>query len=54
MKQIKDTMLNVRLTKELVKEFKIACLVSDRKQSSVIEELLVAFIENQRKEDGGF
>ena len=45
-KKIKDGMVTIRCTKELQKQFKIACVMTDTKASDVIEKAMKEFIEN--------
>lgn len=40
----KDSVLGTRINKELMKEFKVACIMSDTKQSDVIEQAIKEFI----------
>lgn len=45
-KKIKDGMVTIRCTKELQKQFKIACVMTDTKATDVIERAMKEFIEN--------
>ncbi|MDU5742043.1 MAG: hypothetical protein ACLR3R_09030 [Clostridium paraputrificum] len=49
-KKIKDGMVTIRCTKELQKQFKIACVLTDTKASDIVEKAMIAFIE---KVNGG-
>lgn len=49
-KKIKDGMVTIRCTKELQKQFKIACVMTDTKASDIVEEAMKEFIE---KVNGG-
>ena len=44
-KKIKDGMVTIRCTKELQKQFKIACVMTDTKATNVIERAMKEFIE---------
>jgi len=49
-KKIKDGMVTIRCSRELQKQFKIACVMTDTKASDIVEEAMIAFIE---KVNGG-
>ena len=50
MKTVKDTMLNVRVTKELAKKFKIMCMLNNHSQSQEIQELLENYVATYEKQ----
>lgn len=48
--KIKDGMITIRCTKELQKQFKIACVMTDTKGSDIVVEAMKEFI---KKVNGG-